>query len=211
MNLNNLTKSRHTIIDMIELRGYNLDKYKNFTDTELDLMMENMGKIQYENMPLDMECKHNDSDKSCLIKYVLTKLRVEKYNVLIIDLIEQQIIKDGDDLILIVKDKINNLDSFYSLFDKFYKSNNIFIQIFSINNLLINIKNHVLVPDLRILNDSEKDSIREKYNVETMTQFPLLLNSDPMAKFYGVKHGDLCEITRTSETSGKYISYRYCE
>ena len=94
MNLNNLTKSRHTIIDMIELRGYNLDKYKNFTDTELDLMMENMGKIQYENMPLDMECKHNDSDKSCLIKYVLTKLRVEKYNVLIIDLIEKQIIKD---------------------------------------------------------------------------------------------------------------------
>ena len=44
-----------------------------------------------------------------------------------------------------------------------------------------------------------------------MNQFPLLLKSDPMAKFYGVKNGNLCKIIRQSETSGQYISYRYCE
>ena len=43
-----------------------------------------------------------------------------------------------------------------------------------------------------------------------MTNMPIILKSDPVAKMYGVISVYLCEIIRTSETSGKYISYRYC-
>ena len=107
--------------------------------------------------------------------------------------------------------KINNLDSFYSLFNSFLESNNIFIQIFSIDNLIRNITKHVLVPTMRIISEDEKEIVKKKYTIENNSNMPLILKSDPSAMFYGVKSGDFVEITRTSETSGIYICYRYCE
>ena len=144
--LNKLTKSRNTIIEMIELRGYNLDKYKNFNDTELDIMANNMGKKNIaEIMPLDMVC--NNDGKKCLIKYIIGKLRVNNLKLLIDELLENNIVTNGDDIILIVKDKINTLEPFYILFDTVYNSSKLFIQLFSLDHLLVNIKNHVLVPE----------------------------------------------------------------
>ena len=211
-HLTKLTKSRNTIIEMIELRGYNMDKYKNFNDTELDIMDSNMGKKNIADiMPLDMVCKHKEKDTKCIIKYIIGKLRCANLKSLIDELIEYEKVADGDDIIIIVKDKINNLDSFYTLFDSIYKSSHIFVQLFSMDNLLVNIKHHVLVPELHVVSEEEKQTIKDNYNVENMNQFPLILKSDPMAKFYGVKNGDLCKIIRQSETSGQYISYRYCE
>jgi len=211
-HLTKLTKSRNTIIEMIELRGYNMDKYKNFTDTELDIMDSNMGKKNVPDiMPLDMTCQHNDKKKNCIIKYIIGKLRCSNLKTLIDELVEYDKVGNGDDIIFIIKDKINNLDSYYTLFDTLYKSSDIFVQLFSMDHLLINIKNHVLVPDLYIMSEEEKQRIKDSYNVESMSQFPLILKSDPMAKFYGVKNGNLCKIIRKSETSGQYISYRYCE
>ena len=64
---------------------------------------------------------------------------------------------------------------------------------------------------MRIVSQQEKDDIKEKYNIDSMNNIPLILKSDPSAMFYGVKSGDLVEITRTSETSGKYVTYRYCQ
>jgi DNA-directed RNA polymerase subunit H (RpoH/RPB5) len=130
---------------------------------------------------------------------------------LISELIEYDKVKDNDDIIFIVKDKINNLDAFYTLFDGFLQTNKVFIQIFSIDNLIRNITNHELVPTMRILSLEESKNVKKKYNIENNSNIPLILNSDPSAMFYGIKSGDFIEITRTSETSGVYISYRYCE
>jgi DNA-directed RNA polymerase subunit H (RpoH/RPB5) len=211
--LNKLTQSRQTIFEMMELRGFSFDKYKEYTSTELDIMLKNMNsKLNYEMMPLDMICDNIEiENKKCVIKYVLSRVRVSNLKNFIGDLIEYDMVKPNDDLIFIVKDKINNLDSFYSLFDAFLETNKIFIQVFSIDNLIRNITKHDLVPDMRIVSQQEKEDIKEKYNIDSMNNIPIILKSDPSAMFYGIKSGDLVEITRTSETSGKYVTYRYCE
>jgi DNA-directed RNA polymerase subunit H (RpoH/RPB5) len=211
--LNKLTKSRQTIFEMMELRGFNFDKYKESTSEELDIMLKNMNsKLEYEHMPLDMIGDHSSIDnKKCVIKYVLSRVRVSNLKNFIGDLIEYDMVKPNDDLIFIVKDKINNLDTFYSLFDNFLETNKIFIQVFSVDNLIRNITKHELVPDMRIVSQQEKDDIKEQYDIDNMNNIALILKSDPSAMFYGVKSGDLVEITRTSETSGKYVTYRYCE
>ena len=211
--LNKLTQSRQTIFEMMELRGFNFDKYKESTSEELDIMLKNMNsKLEYEHMPLDMIGDHSSIDnKKCVIKYVLSRVRVSNLKNFIGDLIEYDMVKPNDDLIFIVKDKINNLDTFYSLFDNFLETNKIFIQVFSVDNLIRNITKHELVPDMRIVSQQEKDDIKEQYDIDNMNNIALILKSDPSAMFYGVKSGDLVEITRTSETSGKYVTYRYCE
>lgn len=211
--LNKLTQSRQTIFEMMELRGFNPDKYKDYTSAELDIMLKNMNsKLNHENMPLDMICDHVEiENKKCVIKYVLSRVRVSNLKNFIGDLIEYDMVKPNDDLIFIVKDKINNLDPFYSLFDAFLETNKIFIQVFSIDNLIRNITKHELVPQMRIMSKEEIETIKKKFNIENNSNIPLILKSDPSAMFYGVKSGDFVEITRTSETSGRYISYRYCE
>lgn len=210
--LNKLTGSRKTILEMLDLRDYNYEKYINYSPEELDIMLKNMDKkLNYESMPLDIECNHKSEDKKIVLKYILSRVRVANLKTLISELIEYEKVTENDDVIFIVKDKINNLDTFYTLFDGFLKSNKIFIQIFSIDNLIRNITNHELVPKMRILSSNEKDDVKKNYNIENNSNLPLILKSDPSAMFYGIKSGDFVEITRTSETSGKYISYRYCE
>lgn len=210
--LNKLTTSRKTIIEMMDLRGYQTDKYNNYSSKELDIMLKNMDKkLNYNNMPLDMIFDHIDTDKQCVLKYIISRVRVSNLKTLITELIEYELVKPYDDIIFIVKDKINNLEPFYNLFNSFLKTNKIFIQIFSIDNLIRNITNHELVPKMRIVSEKEKEEIKKKYNIETNSNLPLILKSDPAAMFYGVKSGDYIEITRTSETSGIYIAYRYCE
>jgi len=210
--LNKLTASRKTILEMMLLRGYKTDKYSNYSSKELDIMLKNMDKkINYNNMPLDMTFDQNDNDKQCVLKYIISRVRVANLKTLITELIEYEVVKPNDDIIFIVKDKINNLDSFYNLFNSFLQTNKIFIQIFSIDNLIRNITNHELVPKMRIVSETEKEDIKKKYNIENNSNLPLILKSDPAAMFYGIKSGDFVEITRTSETSGIYIAYRYCE
>ena len=210
--LNKLTASRKTILEMMLLRGYKTDKYSNYSSKELDIMLKNMDKkINYNNMPLDMTFVHKDNDKQCVLKYIISRVRVSNLKTLITELIEYEVVKTNDDIIFIVKDKINNLESFYNLFNSFLETNKIFIQIFSIDNLIRNITKHEIVPKMRIVSEKEKDDIKKKYNVENNSNLPLILKSDPSAMFYGIKSGDFVEITRTSETSGKYIAYRYCE
>ena len=130
--LNKLTQSRQTIFEMMELRGFNPDKYKDYTSEELDIMLKNMNsKLNYDTMPLDMICEHSDiENKKCVIKYILSRVRVSNLKNFIGDLIEYDMVKPNDDLIFIVKDKINNLDSFYSLFDAFLETNKILSKYF---------------------------------------------------------------------------------
>ena len=41
-------------------------------------------------------------------------------------------------------------------------------------------------------------------------QLPLILKSDPMSRYLGLKNGDIIKITRNSQSSGEYIVYRCC-
>ena len=50
----------------------------------------------------------------------------------------------------------------------------------------------------------------DKYHI-TEKQNPNVFVSDPLATFYGVKVGNLVEVTKTSETNGYTKYYRLCK
>jgi len=211
MNIINKTyRAKNTILEMLDLRGFNTEKYKNFSLNEIDVMYKAMDKkLTTESSPLDFDCERGEN--KCYVKFVLfTKLRVANTKTLIENMIDEYV-TEGDTIIFVVKDKINNIESYENLLGTYLEQKKIMVQIFWIDTLLINITKHELVPEMRILNEEEKQDVFQKANISNFIQMPLILKTDPVAKFYGLIRGDMVEIIRPSPTGGVYKNYRYCQ
>jgi DNA-directed RNA polymerases I, II, and III subunit RPABC1 len=209
MSVNKLFKSRGVIVDMIELRSYDVAAYSNFSVNEIETMFKaSEKKTSAELGSLDITVANKLGSK-LYVKYLLaSKLRVNNFKSLIDEMIND-FLQEGDEMVFVLKDKINNMDSFNNMLESYLTTHNIFIQIFCLDNLMFNITNHMLVPTMRVVSPEDKDKILESYSAKE-DQMPKILKSDPHAKFLGVRKGDLCQITRASETAGTYISYRLC-
>jgi DNA-directed RNA polymerase I, II, and III subunit RPABC1 len=83
--------------------------------------------------------------------------------------------------------------------------------VFPIKTLMFNVTKHKCVPlHERLESSMEIDRIKESYHLESLEQLPQIMDTDPVAKFIGLRPGDVCKITRPSLSSGKHIAYRHC-
>jgi DNA-directed RNA polymerase I, II, and III subunit RPABC1 len=83
------------------------------------------------------------------------------------------------------------------------------IETFQEADLVVNITKHILVPKHIRLSDPEKKELLERYRLKE-SQLPRIQREDPVARYLGLKRGQVVKIIRRSETSGRYASYRIC-
>jgi DNA-directed RNA polymerase subunit H (RpoH/RPB5) len=208
MDFENVYKSRSIIYKLLRLRGYDTKNYDQQTKEELNILYQNHSKkINYEMDSLDILIE-GPSNK-ILVKYVLSeKLRgknVEKQ----LDTQYEGLLEDSDNCIIITKDLVNYKGTLEEYVNKVFLTKKRYVQVLWLNRLLFDITQHELTPNYRILSEEEKQGVLDRFHL-TDHNMPNVLVTDPLACFYGVKVGEVVEITKASETNGYNTDYRLC-
>jgi len=85
------------------------------------------------------------------------------------------------------------------------------VHIFHLDSLIVNLLEHRLVPKHEVIRDKDDIEIVFKNTNSNSQLLPVILRTDPMAKLLRICPGNLCKITRYSETCGESIYYRICK
>ena len=200
-------KSRTIILDLMKKQGYNIKNYQGFSINEVNTM------YTYKQLDMSLEKTGTETEKEetkVYIKYNLNKtLRPASLREIIEDLfVLNEVLKKKDTVFIIIKDEVNEtLDNFVK---QVWESEGIFIVIIPLKHLQFNILDHTLVPPHRVLSNSEKINIKNKYNIVNDSEFPELSRFDPVAKAIGIRPGQVCEIMRPSKTAITAPFYRMC-
>tara|TARA_B100000902_G_scaffold281691_1_gene267615 strand:+ start:2438 stop:3061 length:624 start_codon:yes stop_codon:yes gene_type:complete len=196
-----LFKSRQNVLELLKKQGYDVSNYENASMTEVSVMRE--------QKQMDMLVE-TDTGKKAYVKYHLGKtLRANNVYDYIEDLINlENVLQKTDDLIIIVKDDPN--DSLVKVMKSIWKQDGVFVVVHGIKRLQFNILEHVLVPSHRILSDDEAEVFKQKFQISDSSQIPDIGRFSPVALAIGMRPGQICEITRPSNTAIEVPFYRVC-
>ena len=85
------------------------------------------------------------------------------------------------------------------------------VHIFGVDTLVRNLLNHSLVPKHTPIRDTKEIQKILKNTNALIHQLPVILRTDPIAKFIRLCPGNICKIERTSNKSGETVYYRVCK
>lgn len=181
---------RNTCIEMLSDRNYNT--------SNLDINISYNDFLKIEN--IDLMVKHNQRDEEIYIKLYddRTSVGIPEINKMIED-IQKEYGVDINIIIVVRNPKVINLGRIK------YKN----AEIFKMSELIINITKHQYVPKHEPLNEEEQKIYIDKNTHIDINKLPkIIVTSDPVAKYFNLKEGQLCRIYRNNPNTGKAIIYR---
>lgn len=180
-----MNSSKNVILVMLKKRKYLVENENNFIESDEETYLFN--KIDDENNKIYV-----------FFPKILTKVGVFTIRQYIKEMQQNNV----DQAIIVVKDAITAFAK-----QVFIEAKPLIIEHFKENELLVDKLSHVLVPKHDLLEDLEKKELFKIYKLKD-SLLPIIKISDPIARYFGAKRGQVFKITRPSESSGEYIYYR---
>jgi DNA-directed RNA polymerase subunit H (RpoH/RPB5) len=195
MTISKVYASRNVLLDILATRGFDVSEYNDYSIGHVGSMME--------HNQLDLLLS-TATGKKVFVKYCLDgRPNFDK----IVDDFFPTILSPTDDLILIVKDDLN--DSGVEFLEHLWSSSKRFITVISMKRLQFNVLKHVMVPPHIILTEEERQALLSEYRI-TPQQLPEISRFDAVATLLGMRPGDICRIERKSKTAMHSNYYRVC-
>jgi DNA-directed RNA polymerase I, II, and III subunit RPABC1 len=180
-----MANPRIVILNMLKIRKYLIEDPEEFINSEDE-----------------QHLFHKIDDEDCKIFVFFPKINA-KVGVFTIRMYIQEMKDNGvEHAIITVKDAITAFAK-----QVFVEAKPLIIECFKENELYVDKLNHVLVPKFELLSEEEKKELLKIYKLKE-GQLPKMLTSDPIARYFGARKGQVFKITRASESSGEYIYYR---
>ncbi|WWD20614.1 hypothetical protein CI109_105090 [Kwoniella shandongensis] len=196
-----LWRVSRTVHEMVRDRGYLLADYEiNVPFDEFKQKHGATGSVDRTNMSFD--ALHSENSEKIFV-YFCSEKNVSKASMkTFIGSMDKMGARRGmiiwsEKMSPAAKKTLTEMGSEYSLED------------FPESDLLVNITRHFLVPKHVIMKPDEKSALIKRYRLKE-TQLPRIMITDPVARYYGMKRGQVMKIERASETAGRYITYRIC-
>ena len=195
--------SATTLCEMLEDRGYNVDTLREeFENLSYKDMFASETKYSEFTVEPDMTifyCLQRDSTKATRpeIERVITALN------------------EGNGqpakFILVVQEKLSsNMIGILEGYNKELEPHGGAVQWFNLRELQFNPSKHVLVPKHIKLSEDELKQVLTTYKIKNRFQLPHIQRTDVMARYLGLRHGDVVMIQRLNQSSGVYTYYRCC-
>ncbi len=228
-----LIRSRITILDMLEGRGYDVQPYRKMTGPDLVKLMTDPDALQmtvtmkedpsrkaivtYTNDNIKtrvgsgefvrklLDTTTSPEEEKRTGKYMLTGIDPTTTEVIVIYRMTDKMDKSQD------KAGQENTDSFDKAALEAWSKHKFKVQFFPINRLVNNPLNHVLQPKFESVPAEEVPQLMKNLCVTTKAQFPIIkFHNDPVARFLGLIPEQIVRITAPSPTAGQYVKYRVC-
>lgn len=200
--VNTIYTSRKTLLSQLKEQKYDISNYDEFSITEIGTMAQ--------NKQLDFVLEQENTKQKIYIKYSIWKtLSHANIHEMVEDLYNlEQILTKNDKLIIVTKLEPN--DTLLNTVKQIYALEGIYIILYSLKRLQFNILEHSLVPKHSILSNSEKEKMKNKYNIIDDNQLPTISRFDPVAMAICMKPTDICHILRSSQNAIRGDYFRLC-
>lgn len=189
MDIKNTFCVYKTIVEMLTDRGYSMSKdidYEEFT-------------IMYLENNYDI----TDNDEKIHVSFYKDNKAFGKKDLEnIVQNVKDKFENDEIKIIIILREKYN-----VTIEKELANPKNKNVEIFLFKNLTFNITQHQDMAKHTPLSEEEIEEVAKQYRI-SKNEFPKMLATDPIAKYYGVKSGGMFKIVRPSYSSGEYITYR---
>jgi DNA-directed RNA polymerase subunit H (RpoH/RPB5) len=210
--IDNIYRSRMTLLDILEVRGYDTAKYRKFSPAEATAAAASFPSLSFK------VSKKEDETKVCDVRYAnISRQKLDTF----FDDIEDA---DSENTEVIVMMSVPVADAHHIISLKQYMKmkeepnengekvrRKLRVSFFSIYMLVVNPLNHVLVPKHELVPEDQHKQLMSSMYITAKSKFPeIKFHSDPIARCIGAVPGDIVKITRPSASSGEAIIYRVC-
>lgn len=205
-----LLRSRQTILDILDDRGYDTTPYRNIAPDQILTLAEGTSRA------LDIVVKRATGasveapcERAVVVYMLQDRIRL-RLGTFTRDIYEGG--PDGptkaDDVIVLLN------EPYHEVFDKaslqLWQQQKVRMTFFHIKQVVVHLGRHVLVPPHRKLSVEEGKAEMERLHVTQKSQFPLIKHHDIQSRLMGLVPGDIVEILRPSPTAGVARILRIC-
>lgn len=206
--IDNIYRSRMTLLDILEGRGYDVSKYRKFSPVEATAAAAAFPSLSFK------VSKKDDETKVCDVRYA--NVSRQKLDTFFDD------IEDDDapntEVIVMMSGPIADahhviaLKQYMKMKDNESKERRkLRVSFFSIYMLVNNPLKHMMVPKHEIVDPAYHKELMESMYITSKSKFPeIKFHIDPIARCIGAVPGDIIKITRPSQSAGETIIYRVC-
>lgn len=206
--IDNIYRSRMNLLDILEERGYNVDKFRKFSPAEAA-----EAAAAYTSLSFKVS-KKDDETMVCDVRYANPSR--QKLDTFFDDIEDDD--ANNTEVVVMMMGAVTEAHHMVALkqYMKMKESGEkerrkLRVSFFSIYMLVVNPLHHVLVPKHEIVPVEQHKALMDSMYITAKSKFPeIKFHVDPITRCIGAVPGDIVKITRYSPSAGESIIYRVC-